>query len=199
MPTRFGNAMKVFETYPREMYGAEGVVLWPRLLPIASHDYVAGLQEERTQLDVLVNSCALAALLALACAVSGLISGHWADVARLLATAHEATSSAVVTRSALALLPLREIGWTIGASVAAWWLYVAAVDAVPGYGELFKAGFDCYLPDLARKHGYALPDETDKRREFWEDLRDLLSYGHLPGGPAPPILEKWLKKPAAGR
>src|SRR5262245_48449272 len=31
MPTAFGNAIKAFEVYPRDIYGADGPPVWPRL------------------------------------------------------------------------------------------------------------------------------------------------------------------------
>ncbi len=49
----------------------------------------------------------------------------------------------------------------------AWVAYNLAIQSVYSWGSMVKAGFDCYLPELAKKLGYELPKDGHRQREFW--------------------------------
>src|ERR1019366_8978839 len=53
LPTRFGNAIKAFEVYPRDIYGADGVVIWPRLTSVIPKTFGEQIQDIRSQIDFL--------------------------------------------------------------------------------------------------------------------------------------------------
>jgi hypothetical protein len=56
LATRFGNAIRAFEVYPREIYGADGVVIWSRLTSVIPKAFGEQIQDIRSQIDFLINS-----------------------------------------------------------------------------------------------------------------------------------------------
>jgi hypothetical protein len=64
LPTRFGNAIRAFEVYPSEIYGADGVVIWPRLSSVMPKAFGDQIEDIRSQIDFLVNCCFFSAIIA---------------------------------------------------------------------------------------------------------------------------------------
>ena len=50
LPTRFGNAIKAFEVYPRDIYGADGIVIWLRLVSVLPSSFLELIQGVRSQI-----------------------------------------------------------------------------------------------------------------------------------------------------
>jgi hypothetical protein len=48
LPTRFGNAIRAFEFYSKEVYGADSIPLWPRLATVVSKESLARLEDAFT-------------------------------------------------------------------------------------------------------------------------------------------------------
>jgi hypothetical protein len=69
LPTRFGNAIRAFEHYSRDVYGADSVALWYHLSSVIPKDFQAFLAEARAQVDCLVNIVFFAIILGLCAAV----------------------------------------------------------------------------------------------------------------------------------
>ena len=55
-PTAFGNTLRAFETYAREMYGADAIPIWTRLLAVIPEDYRQFIDTAKTQVDFWVNT-----------------------------------------------------------------------------------------------------------------------------------------------
>ncbi len=70
--------------------------------------------------------------------------------------------------------------------------YYWAVAAVPAWGDLVMAGFNCYLPKLAELLGYQLPKTDAKRRQFWEQFSSVVGYRRYPDGSPYFKPEDWL-------
>lgn len=207
LPTRFGNAIRAFETYSYDVYGADGVVLWPRLLSVASKDYADAVQDARTQVDFLIGCCVLALCLAVLALVVAFQQTQFDVLFKEVAYAWDLSYRApipdgnstrglfMIWRPLLLLIPFGKLLWFIAACLAARIFYCFAVWAVPAWGELVRAGFDCYLPKLAEQLGYTLPRNDARRRAFWQEISAMMTYRTLPGEPPFFQSEDWLFPP----
>jgi hypothetical protein len=54
--------------------------------------------------------------------------------------------------------------------------YTRARSSAARYGEQVKATFDIYLPQLAQKLGFALSQDAEKNRTFWQAYSRLMVY-----------------------
>ena len=74
LPTRLGNVIRSFESYPDIQYNMESVILWPRLVAEGwSKEYSGAIDGTKTSFDFMLNCSALSAVLALLMLVVGLI------------------------------------------------------------------------------------------------------------------------------
>ena len=71
------------------------------------------------------------------------------------------------------------------AEVLGWLAYEFSIDRICEWGNLVKAAFDCYLPDLGKRLGYKLPLTGDEQRRFWIAVSCRAIY-HRPLSP-----EEW--------
>jgi hypothetical protein len=183
LPTRFGNVLAAFHSYPGEVYGATAPDTWLRLLAVVPKDFQEQIEDARAQVTCLLNIFWLIPLVAAAAAVKGLAETPWPDVSRALANGRAADGQIdfAVLAALLALLLMRPV-------------YIFAVERAGSWGELVKAAFDCYLPDLAKQLGYASPTTAAARSQFWEAFNALVVYREpadprlapLAGSAAPP-------------
>src|SRR5271155_3170324 len=51
---RFGNIIRAFEVYPRQVYEADSGNIWPRLASVMSKDFSALQDDARAQVDFFV-------------------------------------------------------------------------------------------------------------------------------------------------
>lgn len=206
LPTRFGNAIKAFETFPEDVYGVDAVTVWLRLLPVVSKEYADAVEQARTDVDFHIGCCTLALLLALLALGVALLQTPFDVIATEAAYAWHLTWQTPVSAAAnrgllaiwlplLALVPLGKLLGLVAASVAARLFYGFAVAAVPTWGELVIAGFDCYLPKLAEQLGFTLPKNDARRREFWSQFSAMATYQPLCGEPPFFKVEDWLFPP----
>ena len=204
MPTRFGNAIKSFETYSRDIYGADGVVLWQHLYSVMSKEYASAVQDSRTQVDFHVNCCTLSFLVGLVALVAAIQHTPFAIMATEAGFAWELSRHAPVADGTtsggwlstwipvLCLIPFGKLLWLLAASAACRIFYCLAVAAVPAWGDLVTAAYDCYLPKLAEQLGFMLPKTDAQRRRFWQEFSDMATY--RPFGGRRPVFraEHWL-------
>ena len=182
LPTRFGNAIKAFEVYPRDIYGADGVVIWLRLASVMPKAFSDQIQDIRSQIDFLINCCLFSAIVGLLGFVRTIYSGNWHDMdLQTVAGIHAFISST----------EKHWLIWTAGGAVGTYFFYRWAVTIVPAWGSLVMSAFDCYLPALAGQLGFELPITEAKRRNFWTTLSQQLIYRREPDGKMPFRIEKW--------
>jgi hypothetical protein len=162
MPTRFGNMIRAFEVYPREIYGADSIPVWLRLATVVSKDFAGEIEDARAQVNCLVNVFFLA--LGLGVFALGRIAAG-TDWSRLCAefAGLPADSWYDVT---IALADL----------VVAWVAYRWATSLVAPWGDLVKSAFDCYLTALIKQLGYAVPPDAAQRRKFWSEFNAQVLY-----------------------
>ena len=182
LPTRFGNAIRAFEVYSRDIYGAESIVIWLRLVTVLPRSFLQLVQDARSQIDFLVNCCLFSVIISLLGAARLICSADW-HKAQL--PAHPKFSELIAT------IEISWVFWIAGGLVAAYFFYVWAVSRVPAWGNLVMSAFDCYLPALAGQLGFNLPKTEAQRRIFWESLSQQLIYGREPNGRLPFRVEDW--------
>ena len=176
LPTDFGNAIRAFEFYSRDIYGADGVWVWLRLATVIPKDVADQIQDSRTQIDFLIN-CSL-----------------YAFVIAVLAFGR------VIYAADNRLLPVSPICVWLQAGaaglVATYLFYRWAVSRVPAWGEWVMTAYDCYLPALAKQLGYELPATEKDRMAFWKAFSQQLIYRRNPDGSLPFHVERWIKPTA---
>ena len=173
MPTAFGNAIRAFETYPRDTYGVDAISIWLRLISVLPKDFRDQIGDGRSHVDFFVNICFLSGVVFISC------------IARLLTRVGELLVQPQVF-SAYSKLALEAFYTTetvsaiaiVAAAVSAVVSYYFATLLVPQWGELVKSAFDCYLPSLANQLGYTLPETDVERRRFWTEFSQLVLYGN---------------------
>ncbi len=160
LPTRFGNAIRAFELYSAEVYGADSIPLWLNLATVVPKDFQSALDDARAQVNCLVNvvffswaiaitaACRFVATFAPVEALSN--QPHWIEVPVLFGNVSWIFGVAAV-----------------GAALVGWGAYALAIEQVFAWGALVKAAFDCYLPALAKSLGYSLPKTGTEQKEFW--------------------------------
>jgi hypothetical protein len=173
LPTLFGNRIRAFELYPNDLYGADGVTLWPRLSTILPAQVESAINEAQAQVNFMMNICVLAAILALGVAI------------RLIFER--------VTMSQAC--PPDQLKLTVSVVVLAgisYFAYGAAAARIVAWGSTVKSAFDCFLPQLAGQLGYAMPATESQRKAFWDDVTRLFLYHK------PMVDRRWASKPPGG-
>jgi len=191
LPTRFGNAIRAFEVYSSKIYGADSIPLWLHLSTTIPTDFQGALDDARAQVNCAVNICFFAAvtcLLAIARFVWGFdwhVLGSPADLGAVKAALFNDTIGIDLLIAIVAAIVCRLA-------------YLFSIKLVYPWGDLVKAAFDCYLPDLAKKMGFELPETADKRYEFWQAVsRQAIYWERLePAKWKPPANDKPADNPS---
>jgi hypothetical protein len=160
LPTRFGNAIRAFESYSRVVYGADSIPLWLHLATVIPKDFQTALEDARAQVNCLVNLCFFAILI-------GLMA-----VFRFVQSVNlfGAISSSPLSIDVVKLLPTKGLDFLlimIGSAVITRVTYELSIERIHGWGALVKAAFDCFLPALACRMGYRLPTTGEAQMAFW--------------------------------
>lgn len=133
MPTRVGNALRAAEDWPRDKYGLDSVIVWPRLWLVLPDTARQELAAARISLDSSV-----------AAVVWGLL---FAVAAPLAATIADPVAP---------LLPgLLGMAAGVGVAAAAWVWWVPARAIV--FGDLLDSAFDLYRFSLYEQVRWTLP------------------------------------------
>jgi hypothetical protein len=161
MPTYFGNIIRSFEVYPRQIYGADGVPVWLRLASVMPKDFTGLVDSARAQVDCFVNLTYLALFLALTALTFAAYDMNWDLIPHWSAFG-----------------PAGHRYLEVGAvSIAfAGFAYRWASSSVIAWGDLVKSAFDCYLPALTKQLGFAMPLSEKERQEFWREFNALVLY-----------------------
>lgn len=158
LPTRFGNAIRAFEYYPREVYGADSISIYLRLASVIPKDFSGLIDDARAEVNFFLNIWFLALVIAFAAALRVFVEAY-AQHFRIWPNDTRAPAIAIVICIVAASLAYE---WSIGRVVA--------------WGDLVKSAFDCYLPALAKQLDYTLPSTESRRRDFWTDVSRLFLY-----------------------
>ena len=147
LPTRFGNVVRAFETYPRVMYGLDGVPGWMRLLSVVSKESIELVTDAKANVDLFVNMAALSMLLVMLVTINLIIS-H--DKHYLL--------------------------YLFICILTCYSCFKLAIGAAMRWGAVVMAIFDTHLHKLSASLGYRLPSDAAIRRSFWERYSQAIIY-----------------------
>jgi hypothetical protein len=169
LPTRLGNAIRAFEVYSSKMYGADSIPLWLHLSTVISADFQSAIDDARAQVNCAVNICFFAATVSLL-AIARLLCGiEWHVLGTLpYSRGLEAVFFNYTNGTYLSV--------SLAAAIICRLAYLFSIELVYAWGDLVKAAFDCYLPDLAKKMGFELADSADKRVAFWVAVSQQAIY-----------------------
>jgi len=158
LPTRFGNAIRAFESYSRDIYGADSIPLWSHLATVMSKEVQGAVEDARARVDCLVNICFLMSIVAIASSFRFLNTIAWTYPINLLLTQPAPVVAALNWWFAVA---------AAGSALLARITYRLSIEQVYVWGGHVKAMFDCYLPELATKLGYQVPSSREEEVKFW--------------------------------
>jgi hypothetical protein len=159
LPTRFGNVIRAFETYPSKVYGAEGISAWLRLAGVVPKSMQTQADNARAEVDLFVNLWFLSLAFGILAVVRGAVWAYEAwPVARLETPAWLSAAGVVV------------------ALAAAKGFYEAGITRARSWGGVVKSMFDLYLPALAKQLGYRLPNTQADRERFRNDVTHMFLY-----------------------
>jgi hypothetical protein len=144
LPTKFGNVIAAFESYPAITYNVETISIWPRLQAVMPKEFAFNLTEAKSQVDFFVNVVYLAGLLLVWLFAQISIAAFVGELRYQL------------------LIPIALTG------IAGRAAYALAVSSAMIWGDVVKAAFDLYLPTLAQQLGYKYPATGSERAAFWE-------------------------------
>ena len=142
MPTRLGNIIKAAETYPRQRYGADAAILWPRLAPFLPAEFAEALSVAQTSMEIMLVLSALSFVFS------------------------------VVSCSLLAALTLDIGLFAVCAVgfLLAWICYRNSLHGALGYAELIKTAFDLHRGKLLDALGLEKPSDPEEERKIWDDV-----------------------------
>lgn len=152
MPTRIGNILKNGEVYPKQRYGIDAVLIWPRLYSVLPESMVRNFGSAAAELELMLTISALGLAFAF---VGGII--------------------------AMVLLPWYIVGACIlsGAFIA-WLGYEGALRSALSYNDLIKTAFDLHRGTLIKTIGWFPASSYDKERSQWESISKLWYHGPPP-------------------
>jgi hypothetical protein len=164
LPTRLGNVIRAFESYPRDQYGISAIPLWPRFVARIRPEHAAAIDEAKTSFDVAINLSFLAGLTAVSMIVIAAVYPLPLASTRLL------TWFAVRVIAALALT---------GA------FYALAIGRAAAWGDLCRGVFDLYRWDVLKDLGYETrPGDLASERALWGEISIQMIFGDPELGPA---------------
>jgi len=176
LPTRFGNVIRSFETYPLRVYGVDSIPTWLRMAAVIPKDFTSAIDSARTEVNFFINSWLLSLV------VAGLALGSFASDAFDLWDAGQPVTG----------LKLDYPISSLAAIAIAIFAYRLATERAVAWGGVVKSAFDLYLPALARQLGYSLPATRARREQFWDAVNSMLLYRQAispeswPAAPAQP-------------
>jgi hypothetical protein len=149
-PTTLGNAFAVFEEYPLDRYGIDGVLFWPRLRQVVDDKLLSVLDNLKMFLDFQLHLSALALIFTVEAAATGIVSqtaGWW-------------------IAAGLALLVARLA-------------YSAGIRVVRTIGTLVSTCFDLYRGKLLKQFGLTQSTNFFEEYKTWLQLSAFLRRGEL--------------------
>jgi len=160
MATRLGNILRAAERYPNDRYGADTVLVWPRLYPLLPDNVITSMAQARESLEFLL-------------------------VLSALATAFGALSGIYLVVMAAPIWLFLLCFW--GALAIAILAYRSSLGAALLYAEVLRSAFDLYRLDVLTNMRLPAPTAASAERERWTELTDLVLRNEpLPQPYAPP-------------
>jgi len=164
LPTRLGNTIRAFESYPWTQYGIAGIPLWPHFVAKAAATDAGAIDDAKTSVDVAINFSFLLGILALCILAAGFFYpipfASWA-------------------------LALPWMARSVVLAAASYLAYVASIGSAREWGATVRSVFDRYRASVLKDLGFTkLPASLQEERELWTSISLQISRGDPPDGPA---------------
>ncbi len=144
LPTKLGNRIAAFESYPVTKYQIESVTFWPRIVPIlAKEGYLPYIIHARSTLDFSLNMSLLLALFGFECLLLRLF---------------------VVELSAI--IPVISF-------IFCWIFYAISTEIVFDWAVSYETAFDLFRYHLARSLGIKVASSFEEERRRWKRISDF--------------------------
>jgi hypothetical protein len=169
LPTRLGNILRAAEIYPLARYGADAVILWPRLVPFFPAEFNEALNGAQTAMEVMLVLSALSFIFSvIACTLLAALTFN------------------------VGLFLVCTAGFLL-----AWICYRNSLHGALGYAELIKTAFDLYRGKLLEGLGSKPLSDPKEERKTWDGISQKI-YRNIPfstTAPKPePAPQTWLGK-----
>lgn len=166
LPTRLGNVIRSFESYPWRQYKMRAITLWPRLAALLDDSYAGMIDDAKSSLDFMLNASLLSILLA-----------------ALIATVHLVFPAGLATAGVLVPLGV-EIAVLAGLS---YFFYLASIARASAWGVIVKGAFDLYRGKLLESLGYRFqPESLEKEQTLWALVSNRMILSDRMTEPLPP-------------
>jgi hypothetical protein len=153
MPTQLGNALRAYEEYTGLNFGIDGILVWPRLLEVASERFLNLHTDNNNKLTFVLNSALL----------SWLASGLSFVSFILYALGGIGSMWYAVGYCAVFVLGL----------IGGWGFYRTALPLAEEQGYLFRAGFDLFRFKLLEALRISeLPQRPEDESAIWSSLQE---------------------------
>lgn len=159
MATRLGNILRAAERYPSDRYGANAILVWPRLYPLLPDNVITGVAQARESLEFLLVLSALATAFGTLSAIYLLVMG--ASVWLFLLCFWGALAVAILA-------------------------YRSSLGAALLYAEVLRSAFDLYRLDVLTSMRLPAPAGAEAERERWTEVTDLVLRNEPLPQPYPP-------------
>ncbi len=164
LATRRGNVIKAAEEYPRQRYGLDPIVVWPRLLPLLPAEFAEEVRAAKAAVDLLSNVALY--LLGFGLPVLTWLAFH------LPRTLGHPTG----VLQHLGLAALLDAAVLLLARTA----HRNAVLATVGYTEKLRTAFDLHRWRLWEGLRLRAPESLEEERKEWRALNTFLYRGGTP-------------------
>ncbi len=160
LPTKVGNVIRSFESYPQRQYNMAGIPLYPRLIANVDKEYLAQIDNAKSSFDFMINCSALSGVLALSILVVGLLFPTVFSVPGLW------------------------VYWLLKIFLffcLCWAFYVSSIGRASEWGDLVKGAFDLYRWKLLEQLGFKrVPETMEEERILWGLISAQIIFGDRP-------------------
>jgi|SRR5579862_3038890 len=147
LPTAFGNVLRAFEIYPREIYGFEAICGWSRILAIVPKDFRELIDSAKAQVDFWLNLWALSSIFFVGSFSAIIYLGSWKHIVLI-----------------------------VGSLIVGWISSRCARSSAAQWGEMVKAAFDVFLPALRKQLGFEGSLSRADERKLWVGFSQVMTF-----------------------
>lgn len=190
MPTRLGNVLRSGEFYPKNKYGFDGILIWPRLVHLFPKTYSDQLEESNNKFIFLLNSAFLSWLIGLMCLAVSLIrfpctvlNTSWLKSAYLKPYSNFFCPSTFTQSQNFFQRGFSHLDggdyFLLGILFIAlgYLIYRISVIAAVEFSKIIRSGFDLYRFELLKALHQRIPKDLDEERAIWEKICHILISG----------------------
>ena len=166
LPSRFGNAVRAFESYPLEMYGLDAIEGWTRLLAVIPEQFLRKVDIAKSEVDLWINMWALS----IVTIIDVVATWYWPS---FTANINRAAFAGVISHP----LTIRFLYGTVIASTALALISSKfATKAAIEWGSTIKAAIDVFLPVLYDRLGFEATSDNETVQRQWRAFSQAITF-----------------------